>query len=286
MRKVIGWACSALLLTACGGGGGGDISPITPAGWVSGVFQPASNFAARCAAPRMGTDPATGAPYPDKVGSTLDENNWLRSWTNDLYLWFDEVTDQNPALFSTTAAYFPVLKTTATTASGAAEGQVSLHLRDLGVGSAVAIRRAGGLRRAVGDHLRRAAAPGGGGLHRAGIAGRRAAANLTRGAEVLKVDGVDLVNDNTQAGIDALNAGLFPAAAGETHTFEIRDLDAAHTIRDITMVSADVTSHPVQNVEHHRDLDRAGRLHAVQRSPRDRRGGAGQRVHHAQVRPE
>ena len=45
------------------------------------------------------------------------ENNWLRSWTNDLYLWFDEVVDRDPAPWST-PAYFDLLKTTATTPSG------------------------------------------------------------------------------------------------------------------------------------------------------------------------
>ena len=49
--------------------------------------------------------------------AVVGENNWLRSWTNDLYLWFDEVVDRNPALF-TTPAYFDLLKTTATTPSG------------------------------------------------------------------------------------------------------------------------------------------------------------------------
>ena len=113
MRTSIGLICCALLLSACGGGSGNTV--LTPAGWTSGVFLPESDFAAECAMPRKGTDPATGVAYPDVQGSTLDENNWLRSWTNDLYLWFDQVMDQNPALFSTTSDYFQVLKTTATT---------------------------------------------------------------------------------------------------------------------------------------------------------------------------
>jgi hypothetical protein len=74
-----------------------------------------------------------------------------------------------------------------------------------------------------------------------------ATANLARGAQVLKVDGVDLVNDNTQAGVDTINAGLFPVAANESHVFQILDLGAT-TSRTVTMVSTDVTSQPVQNV--------------------------------------
>ena len=46
---------------------------------------------------------------------------------------------------------------------------------------------------------------------------------LARGARVLAIDGVDMVNGND---VDTLNAGLFPGDAGETHTFEILDLGA------------------------------------------------------------
>jgi hypothetical protein len=66
---------------------------------------------------------------------------------------------------------------------------------------------------------------------------------MTRGVEVLKVDGVDLVNDATQAGVEKINAGLFPTTAGETHTFQVKDLDG--TTRDVTLQAAVVTSKPV-----------------------------------------
>ena len=64
---------------------------------------------------------------------------------------------------------------------------------------------------------------------------------------LLEVDGFDLVNDNTSAGIDALNAGLFPAQAGETHSFTVLDFGAASS-RTFDMVSANVVSTPVQQV--------------------------------------
>ena len=47
----------------------------------------------------------------------MAENNWLRSWSNDLYLWYTEIADRDPALYAT-AEYFDLLKTTAVTASG------------------------------------------------------------------------------------------------------------------------------------------------------------------------
>src|SRR6185312_12854487 len=71
-----------------GGGGGGNVGTYTP-----GVFQPSSNYLNHCAAPRSGTDPVTGRAYPDLTGAIKDENNYLRSWTNELYLWYREVPD-------------------------------------------------------------------------------------------------------------------------------------------------------------------------------------------------
>ena len=50
-------------------------------------------------------------------GTSTDESNFLRSWTGRLYLWFAQVPDLNPSLY-TTANYFPLLKTSATTGSG------------------------------------------------------------------------------------------------------------------------------------------------------------------------
>ncbi len=95
-----------------GGSGGGSADS-----WTPGVFQPSAHFAAQCAAPRSGTDPITGKAYPDVQGSTLTENNWLRSWTNELYLWYDEVTDVDPSLY-TTPNYFQKMMTFQTDAAG------------------------------------------------------------------------------------------------------------------------------------------------------------------------
>jgi carboxyl-terminal processing protease len=239
-----------LTLTACGGdgggGGGGNSNPPPPGGWVQGVFAPSSDFDAECVAPRSGTDPATQRPYPDVAGTRTDENNWLRSWTNELYLWYSEVPDQNPALFAT-ADYFDLLKTSASTPSGnpkdrfhftfpSAEWfQLSQGGISAGYGAQWVILAGTPPRRLVVAYTEPnspATAPG---------------VNLARGAEVLRVDGIDLVNANDQASINTLNAGLFPSNANQTHTFAVRDLGAAGT-RNITMTSVNVTSTPVQNV--------------------------------------
>ncbi len=245
MRNLISLLSALLLLCACGGGGGSGDS-IAPSGWESGVFRPSSNFVNRCAAPRQGTDPVTGVAFPDMAGSTLDENNFLRSWTNEDYLWFDEVTDQNPSLFSSTAPYFQVLKTTQTTASGSPKDRFHFTYKtsdweSLSLGGVQADYGAQWII-VTGAPPRQLVVA----YTEPGSPAVAAPANLARGALVLKVDGVDAVNDNTTAGVDAINAGLFPAAAKETHSFEVRDLDG--TVRDFSMTSADVVSQSVQNV--------------------------------------
>ncbi|MGH8337946.1 MAG: S41 family peptidase, partial [Gammaproteobacteria bacterium] len=202
---------------------------------------------AQCVAPRTGTDPATNKPYPDAQGSVLDELNWLRSWTHDLYLWFDEVPDQNPADFTTDASYFAVLKTPATTASGHPKDKfhftyptstweaLSQSGVQAGYGAYFVVIAATPPRNVVVAYTE------------PGSPAAVAPASLARGAKVLDVDGVDLVNAADQTSVNALNAGLAPQTVGETHTFSILDAGAT-TPRTVTLVSANVTATPVQNV--------------------------------------
>lgn len=257
-------AAAFLALAACGGGGGsgdgarssggggnggsdaggsdagGSNAGASGSGWVPGVFEPASKFAARCAMPR------TGAGFPDRQGTTLDENNWLRSWSNDLYLWYDEIIDRDPADFET-LEYFDLLKTNETTASGRPKDRFHFTMdteqyrrlsragESAGYGAIWAILAARPPR-----DIRVAFTEPGSPATEPGI-------DLARGARILEVDGVDAVNDDTPAAVDALNAALFPAGTGESHVFVVRDRGATET-REITLTSVTVTSTPVQNV--------------------------------------
>ena len=242
--------CVALALAGCGGGSssaaasaGGTGPPPDPT-WTAGVYQSPATFAARCAVPRTGTDPATGQPYPDKPGSADWEDNFLRAWTNAYYLWYAEVPDVNPATYAP-AGYFKLLKTTAVTASGnpkdkfhftyttTAWEQLSQSGVQVGYGAVWAALASTPPRKFVVAYTD----PG----------TPAAAASLGRGAEIVTVDGVDLVNDNTQAGVNTLNAGLFPATSGETHTFGVVDTPGA-AARNVMLTAAAITTTPVQNV--------------------------------------
>ena len=205
------------------------------------MFQPAANFAAFCASTRTGNDPVSGNAYPDKLGSVVWENNWLRAWTHQYYLWTTEVTDVNPAGHST-KDYFDLMKTTAKTLSGADEDrfhftytttaweQLSSSNASVGYGVTWALLATSPPRKLLVAYS---------------DAGTPAATNnLMRGATVLTIDGVDVVNDGTQAGVDKLNAGLYPATVGESHTFIVEDTPGGAQ-RSITMVSQTVTEDPV-----------------------------------------
>ncbi len=234
----------AVVLAAAGCGGGSGDEPDAPA-WKSGVFEASTAFANQCASPRSGVDPATGRPYADVSGSTATENLFLRSWTNELYLWYAEVPDPNPAGYST-RNYFNVLKTPAVTPSGkpkdryhftypTAEWQaLSQSGVEAGYGAQFLVIASTAPREIVVAYTEPdspATAPG---------------VNLARGAKVLAVDGVDAVNASDSASVATLNQGLFPSAAGARHTFSVLDAGASAP-RTITMVSANVTSTPVQH---------------------------------------
>lgn len=211
-------------------------------GWIEGHFEPASQFKDFCANPRP---PDGSTVYPDMPGEVVDENNWLRSWSNDTYLWYDEIIDRDPALYAT-PEYFELLRSFDQTPSGndkdrfhftysTAEWEaLSQSGISVGYGALVALLSARPPREAV-VALVEPASPA-------------ADAGLARGARILEIDGADLVNGNTQADVDLLNAGLFPSVEGESHEFVVQDLGAAEP-RTITMQAVAVTSDPVQHVQ-------------------------------------
>jgi len=233
-------------VASCGGGGDsgfGGAGPGSNSGWVPGSYLQSGTFFARCAAPRSGINPATGQSYPDIRGTATDENNFLRSYSNETYLWYSEITDRDPALYAT-PQYFDLLKTTATTPSGSPRDKfhftypsdewfrLSQSGVSYGYGAEWVLLRTTPPREAVVAYTQPgspAVAPG---------------AMLARGARILSVDGVDLANGSD---VDTLNGGLFPSASGESHDFVVQDL-GSQTTRNITMVSTNITSTPVQNV--------------------------------------
>ena len=246
--------CVALLaLAACGGsGGGGGLGAGgggggggNNGGWQQDVFLDFMTFYAMCEAPRAGTDPATGNPYPDVQGDTLDENNFLRSYSDDTYLWYDEVTDRDPGLYNDPLAYFDLLRTNATTPSGTPKDQFHFtydseeffQLSQAGVSFGYGITWAFISNTPPRKLLIAFTEPN--------SPATDLAEPLARGADIISIDGVDVANGND---VDTLNAGLFPGSVGEQHTFRVLDL-GSNTPRDVVLTSASITSAPVQNTQ-------------------------------------
>jgi hypothetical protein len=245
IKRSVALVGLAVAATGCGGGGGGSGTIDGGAGsngWTQGVYLPSDSFKNQCAAPRTGTN-SRGQPFPDRPGSVLTENNWLRSWTNELYLWYDEVPDRNPATFPDPETYFSLLKTTATTPSGAAKDKFHFTWNTAewesfsqsgvvasGYGATFEIINRTPPRE-VAVVLVEPNSP----ASRAG---------LLRGDRIVTIDGVDVANGSDT---NRLNAGLFPEADNETHTFRFSRSGGAPT--NITMQSANVASTPVHTVD-------------------------------------
>ena len=212
-----------------------------------GIFQDRGAYANMCGDPRTGTDPFDGSTYPDRLGSFANENDWLRATNNDLYLWYDEIDDVDPEAYADNAEgvadYFRLMKTFATTASGADKDRFHFSYDSLvwkqlsqagvsaGYGAKLIIKSATRPRQVLVAFTE------------PNSPARNA--NLARGTEIITADGVDVVNGSDA---DTLNAAFFPQEIGETHTFEVRDVDSAE-VRTISLTSASITKDPVPTVK-------------------------------------
>lgn len=254
-------ATLALLTAACGGGGG---SSSTPSGfsppppppvssgptWTQNVFDPAADFKDRCETPRSGFD-IEGNAFPDIAGTLLQEKFWLRSWTEETYLWNTEVIDQNPSNFGSRLDYFDVLRTTALTPSGKEKDDFHfsqptedfLEQRNSAATPSYGARIIAFSTSVPRDYRIQYTEPGSPAAE--SVNGQ---VNLLRGTRILSVDGVDLVNATDSASIDILNDGLFPDTVGETHTFEVLDA-GSNTPRTITLTAANIARKPVNATE-------------------------------------
>ena len=248
--NAVRWPLAVLSVAAaaagCGGGSGagGFVGPAPNPTYTAGLYQTPLTYTAHCAMPRAGTDPVTHQAYPDVPGSVVWENFWTRSWINAYYLWYTEAPDLDPAAYGTAADYFAADKTPALTLSGTPKDHfhftyataqwqaLSQSGVSVGYGVTWSLISPSVPRKVVAAYTEPnspATAPG---------------ANLVRGATVLTVDGVDVVNSADKA---TLNAGLFPLTVGETHTFTILDPGTAQG-RAITMIATSVTGVPVQDI--------------------------------------
>ncbi len=232
----------AFQFAACGGSDAGDDQDpgdedVTSAGiWEPGVFPDYLDFAAKCELPRSGTD-TSGRAFVDVQGTALDEKMWMRSWSNELYLWYDEIIDQDPELFSI-EDYFDELVTLELTPSGRPKDNFhfSQNTAEYQARSQSGVSSGYGMRLVIDNTSPRS-------IVVADVEPDSPAdlGGIARGTAILTVDGVSVTSND----VDTLNSGLFPSEAGETHSFSVsgRGSDLA---QDITLISADVETETVK----------------------------------------
>ena len=109
---------SSLCLISCNSSDNGNFLPPVSTHWVKGQYLSSPRYQHQCEEPRSGIHPYTNQAYPDRAGSTAHENHFLRSWTHESYLWYQEVPDLNPNNYDDTIEYFGLQKTNELTANG------------------------------------------------------------------------------------------------------------------------------------------------------------------------
>jgi hypothetical protein len=219
--------------------------------WVRDQFQSSQLYRNQCAVPRDGVNPATGGLYPDQLGTAADEKYWLRSWSHELYLWYNEIFDRDPeqdySAFTSSSsptepnAYFGLLKTEATTPSGAPKDKFHFVLDSQywyelsqggtsgGYGFELAVLRSSPPR-----DLRVAYVHAGSPAETVGI---------VRGTQFIAIDGVSVIDGDP----DTLNAALAPEP-GELHTFDVL-LPGSDIVTQVSLTAGDITLDPVQETQ-------------------------------------
>ena len=219
------------LLSACGGSSQKNQS----SEWVKGEYLPSLYFANRCINPRNNSD------YPDLVGTFEDENNWIRSWSNETYLWYNELSDIDPATITNPLEYFERMKTDARTNSGQDKdrfhytydtdewNRLSESGISVGYGAQFTVTFEPYTRASITYTVPNSSAH---------------SANIGRGTEIIAADGILLSSINSQESYEKFLAAAFPSTIGESHTFIVRELNA-DADRTVTLQSAITTEQPV-----------------------------------------
>ncbi len=236
----------ASLLAACGGGGSGD-APTPANGGTNPLITNSRSVdplnANLCATPRPNT--------ADLPGLLDQEKTWVRALMEKTYLWYRDVPLADASAYTAAAysndnyraldAYFKALKTPLRTSSGKLVDEFSFTLptaqltnQQAGITSGYGMRLTA-ISRVVPRNFR---------VLYVEDDSPAALAGISRGDQITSVDGVS-IDDNTTAGIAAINSGLSPTVSSKTTQFGLL-APGATTTRTVSVTSAqNITVTPV-----------------------------------------
>ena len=200
--------------------------------WVPGQYLPSENFANQCESSHLNTD----SQY--LIGTYEDENNWIRSWSHETYLWYNELPDIDPSSIQDAEEYFNQMKSSATTNSGKPKDQFHytqntedyIQYAQSGVTAGYGFNYI----------LTQPTPPRKAKIIYSQIDSPASKNEIRRGAEIISIDGEALIDGDS----DIINAGLKPSNPGETHTFVIKDLSST-TTRTVDLVSIAFIENPI-----------------------------------------
>ncbi|HYD80871.1 MAG TPA: S41 family peptidase [Paucimonas sp.] len=211
------------LLAGCGGGGG---SPGTCVGSAA-VCSPPPNSGGNTQAPTSSYIPKEEPAALANICTPEGEKKWVRAHLHDVYLWYKEIVDVDPARYASPADYFYALVVRARDRFSFTDTQqaASSFFRsgvDVGYGAELVV---------VDNRMRVAYVEDGTSASLTGI---------TRGAEITAVNGTPIGNLSRAEQI----AALYPDEVGTVNNFTILD-PGSTTPRTVQWMAAGVIHRPV-----------------------------------------
>ena len=202
--------------------------------WVQGEYLPSKNFANICSNPRLNNK------YQDLAGDYVDEKKWIRSWSHETYLWYNELPDIDPASIQDPIKYFDQMKTSAITSSGSAKDRFHFAVNT----EESELLSETGISVGYGANAKQDMTTGK--LYVTYIEPNSPAqkANISRGTEILAADGIYIGSVITDEELNNFNSALLPETARESHSFTIRKPNSIFTEK-IILTSSATTEVPV-----------------------------------------
>ncbi|MEI8324609.1 MAG: S41 family peptidase [Betaproteobacteria bacterium] len=161
------------------------------------------------------------------------EKAWVRSYMDDVYLWYNEIVDVNAASYATPSDYFDALRVKSKDKFSFSLPKAEMDARlsgsgQVGYGANYALSP---------DHTKMV-------VTYSDPNTPASAAGVVRGTQIVNVNGAAL----TLATLNAWAAALQPTAVGQTNSFDVLDPGASVT-RKVTLSSALVTVTPVPQAQ-------------------------------------